>query len=51
VERHVVVVFLARELLHARGVLRRDVIAQFDNDAALGRVDQKRVLGIDTGGQ
>ena len=51
VERHAVVEVLARELLQPRGVARRDVVAQLDDDAALRGVDQQRVLRIGAGRQ
>ena len=50
-ERHVVVIALARELLEALGMLGREVGAQLDDDAALGGVDHQRVLRIDAGGK
>ena len=41
VERHVVVVLFARELLDAFDVLGREVVAQLDDDAAVFGIDQR----------
>ena len=51
VERHVVVVALARQLLDALGMLGREVGAQLDDDAALGGVDHDRIRLVEIGGQ
>ena len=51
VERHVVVEAVARQLLDALGVLRRDVVAQLDDDAAVFGVEQHGVLRIEPGRQ
>ncbi len=50
-ERHVVVEAFARQLLDALGVLRREVGPQLDHDAALGRLDDDRILLVQIGGQ
>ena len=50
-ERHVVVKAFARELLDALGVLGREIGAQLDDDAALGGVDDDRILLVEIGGQ
>src|SRR4051794_4699390 len=51
VERHVVVIALARELLDALGVLGRKVRPQLDDDAALGGVDDDGVGLVEAGRQ
>ena len=51
VERHVVVIALARQLLDALGVLGREVGPQLDDDAALGGVDDDRIRLVEIGGQ
>ena len=51
VERHVVVIALARQLLDPLGMLGREVGAQLDDDAALGGVDDDRVRLVEIGGQ
>ena len=51
VERHVVVIAVARELLDALGMLGREIGAQLDDDAALGGVDHDRILLVETGGK
>ena len=51
VERHVVVITLARELLDALGMLGREIGPQLDDDAALGGVDDDRVLLVEIGWQ
>ena len=50
-ERHVVVVALARELLDALGMLGREVAPQLDHDAALGGVDHDRIRLVEIGGK
>ena len=50
-ERHVVVEAVARELLEAFGMLGRQVGPQLDDDAALGGVDDDRILLVQIGGQ
>ncbi|MET4761001.1 hypothetical protein ABH970_001373 [Bradyrhizobium ottawaense] len=50
-ERHVVVIALARELLDALGMLGRDIGAQLDDDAALGGVDDDGVGLVEVGRQ
>src|SRR5262249_6208418 len=42
---------VARELLDPLGVLGREIRPQLDDDAALGGVDQDRVLGVEAGRQ
>src|SRR5208282_3991689 len=51
VERHVVIEAVARELRHALGVMRRNVVAKLDDDPALGRIENQRALWIETGGK
>jgi len=51
VKRHPVVEAVARELLQPPGVLRGDVVAQLDDNAALRGVDQQRILWIGSGRQ
>src|SRR5262249_30709479 len=46
VERHTVIVLVASELLEARSMLRGDVVAQLDHDAALGGIDDQSILRI-----
>ena len=48
-ERHVVVIAFAGEQLDALGMLRRQIVAQLDDDAALGRVDDDCVGLVETG--
>jgi hypothetical protein len=51
VERHVVIILVARELLDAFGMLGREVGPQLENDAAHIGIDDDGVLGIGTGRQ
>ena len=51
VERHVVVIAVARELLDALGMQGREVGPQLDDDAALGGVDDDRILLVEAGGK
>src|SRR5262249_43947807 len=51
VERHVVVVAVAGELLDPLGMLRCDVGAQRDHDAALGGVDHDGIVLVEIGGK
>ena len=51
VERHVVVIAVARQRLDALGVLRCQIGAQLDDDAALGGVDDDRIGLVEIGGQ
>ena len=50
-ERHVVVEALARQLLDAFGMLRRQVRAQLEDDTALRGVDDNGVGLVEIGGQ
>jgi hypothetical protein len=50
-ERHVVVIALARELLDALGMLGREVGPQLDHDAALAGVNHDRIRLVEIGGQ
>ena len=51
VKRDVVVKAVARELFEPLGVMRGDVVAQRDDDTALGRIEDQGVLGIGAGGK
>ena len=51
VERHVVVIAFARQLLDALDVLGREIGPQLDDDPPVLGVDQQRVLRIGAGGQ
>ena len=50
-ERHVVVKTFTRELLDAFGMLRREIVAQLDDDAAFGGVDDDRIGLVEIGRQ
>ena len=50
-ERHVVVIAVARKLLDTLGVLGRDIGPQLDDDAALGGVDDDRIGLVEIGRQ
>ena len=50
-ERHVVVIALARQQLDALGMLGGEVVPQLDHDAALGGVDHNRIRLVEIGGQ
>jgi len=51
VKRHIVVEAVARELLEALGVFRREIGAERNHDAALARVDHKRIVLVEVGRQ
>jgi hypothetical protein len=51
VKRHIVVKAVAGELFHALGMMRRDVVAQLNDDAPFGGVENERVLRIDADGE
>src|SRR5207237_6500153 len=50
-EWHDVVKTFTRELLDAIGMLRREIVAQLDDDAAFGGVDDDRIGLVEVGRQ
>jgi hypothetical protein len=51
VKRDVVIEAVARKLLHALGMMRREIVPKLNHNPAFGRIENESVLRVEAGGE